>query len=123
MAELIVLNIDRAEFTALHRAASQGDRDAIHAIAGWWKEYEDKELACFICDGPVTQRPIPSQVLPENGDSSKLIAAPLCKICFELPPMLRLSRALKVLKRMYSAKNGKNVTFGINHHNKHHPSR
>jgi hypothetical protein len=37
------------------------DPDAIAAIAAMWKDYEYKELSCFICDAPAC-RPIFSQI-------------------------------------------------------------
>jgi hypothetical protein len=125
VAELVVLSLDRVEFLALHRTAAQGNRAAIEAIASIWAPYRETELACFLCDraapnDPVTGLPR-ALMLPENQVYEKLIAAPLCQDCFDLPLMLRLSRCLKVLKKMYSKKTGKNITFSINHHRSPHP--
>jgi hypothetical protein len=118
MAELILLSLQRAEFLAMHRAGLNGDQSAARALVKLWADYNDRELACFLCDAPV-ERPVATQVLPENHDDAKLLAAPLCERCRDLPPMLRLSRCLKVLKRMYSARNKKYVTFSVNHRRNH----
>ena len=64
-----------------------------------------------------------TQVLPETTSYTQLIAAPLCQECFDLPPMTRVSRALKILKRMHFAATGKTVTFSGNNHPKHHYTR
>jgi hypothetical protein len=121
MPELIVMSIGRAEFGELHRRAGAGDICARDAIIGLWQEHEDKELACFICDNVIEERPVKSQVLPENNEYDKLIVTALCDHCFDLPPMLRLGRRLKILKRMYAQRTGKCITFSINNGPRSHP--
>jgi hypothetical protein len=86
-----------------------------------WADYEDRELACFLCDDPVADRPPFAQVLPD-GAYEKLIAAPICERCRQLPNTVRLSRCFRILKRMHAARTGKHLTFSINHHNRHHPT-
>jgi hypothetical protein len=120
MAELVLLNLNRIEYTRLYqRATQQHDPDAAEALRHLWDEV-DKELECFVCSALV-ERPIWSQILPDINDD-QLIAAPLCGKCRELPGNLRQSRSLRVLKRMLSARTGKNVTFNFNlHYRQPHP--
>ena len=121
MAELILLSLSRQEFTQLHKSYVRGDQQAGEALKHLWDGYEERDdLACFICD-ELASHPIVCQVLPENRIYEKLIAAPLCQRCFDLPNMVRLSRALRILKRMYCAQTGKHITFSINNQPKAHP--
>jgi hypothetical protein len=128
MAELLLLNLQRDWFLSLHKRALRGDQEAIALIAALWNEY-DQELPCLISDQPVDRStPICTQVLPEfsdgKGDDNKLIGAPLCMVCRELPQAVRWSRSLKILHRMFSAKTGKNIRFHFNQSQRqHHPVR
>ena len=110
MAALVLLNLDRREFESLHKRANGGDEAAAQELESLWDDYRDRALACFTCDS-VVEWLVFNMVLPEQGDYGKLIAAPLCNTCRALPRMKRLNRAIKVLKKMYSAKSGKNITF------------
>lgn len=121
MPELILLSLSRPDFIKLHNAHLSGDKQATDTLKNMWADYEHRDdLVCFICDRPAN-RPIVCQILPENRVYEKLIAAPLCQRCFDLPNAVRLSRALKVLKKMYSAQTGKNITFSVNHPKHPHP--
>src|SRR4051794_26497993 len=111
MAELVLLSLNRLEFNLLHKRACKGDESAVHAIESIWQAYNDSELECFLCGNVVLQRPIFTQVLPEHNDHSKLIAAPLCAGCRDLPSLVRLNRCILLLKKMYGARSGKQVHF------------
>lgn len=121
MVELILLSLDREWFLATHKAAEAGDADAAQAVAALWDDQHaaGKELACFLCDQPVPL-PVFSMVLPEYGTDQKLLAAPLCDACRDLPDMVRWSRSIKMLKKMWSTK-GRNVTFRFNRRGQPHP--
>jgi hypothetical protein len=131
--ELILLTLDRDEFLALHKRAAAGDRQAIEAIADLW---EGTETVCFLCDEPArpagSSEPVFTHVLPDvdngRGGVAQLLAVPLCPGCRDLPPTVRWSRSLRVLKRMWSARlsaergRKKTVTFQFNRTQRHHPA-
>jgi hypothetical protein len=50
MPELVLLNIDKNDFTKLYHAAEKGDQDARVAIFHMCDAYADKELLCVLCD-------------------------------------------------------------------------
>ena len=52
-------------------------------------------------------------MLPEPSNQSKLIAAPLCPACHDLPSMVHWHRCLKLLSKMHRAQTGKQVHFNI----------
>jgi hypothetical protein len=91
-----------------------------------WDGHQDRagDIACFLCSAPV-ERPICCIVLPETNPGApardQLIATAICRKCGSLPNMQRLSRCLKILKRMAYAKTGKRITFSANHGRHHHP--
>jgi hypothetical protein len=104
MAEPLVLNIDKAEFTRLYRDADRGDQDARSAIIGMWDEHSTKEIQCFLCSSEDCH-PVHMQVLPERDPKSTLLlCAALCLRCRELPMMVKQSRSLKVLRKMWGVK-------------------
>lgn len=117
--ELILLSIAAEEFISLHNKAGKGDQQAIQYIERLCDKWIDREISCFLCDGLVTERPICTQVLPEFGTDKTLIGAPLCETCRDLPQQVRWSRSLRVVKKMFSARTGKNVTFQFNARNRH----
>jgi hypothetical protein len=121
MSELIVLSLDRDSFLKLQQRAAQGDQAALAAIAQLWEPYADTEIECFVCSDQV-ERPIATVALPELDDDQKLIGAPLCARCNALPPLVKSSRALKVLRLMFSARTRKNIRFHF-HQQRHHPAR
>jgi hypothetical protein len=100
MAELRLLSLSRAEVLATHQRARAGDTAALHAFAEIWADYADGPLVCFLCDGETATPPF-TMVLPERHGQSDALAAPLCPTCAALPPMQRLGRAVKVLKKMW----------------------
>jgi hypothetical protein len=109
MPELVILSLNRAEFDATHKQALAGDEQALQAIASVWDDYADRDLECFICGG-IVERPVFTMALPERKDHTKAIAVALCLRCRALPPMQRLGRALRLLKKMWS-RNGKQMHF------------
>jgi hypothetical protein len=109
MPELVILSLDRAEVDATHKRARQGDEEAVRAFESLFDGYADRELACFICDKEA-ERPIFSLILPEHADPRKAVAVPLCHPCRDLPKMIRLSRAITLLRKMWS-KGGKQTHF------------
>ena len=110
-ADLTLLTMQRADILALHRRALRGDQDALAAFPALWTDYPD--LVCFICDSPV-ERPPYTQILPELATRETVLCAPLCTACRSLPELQRLGRSLKILKKMYSQRSGKTVTFTFN---------
>jgi hypothetical protein len=104
MAEPLLLNINKDTFNKTYRAAEQGDQQARDSIIAMWDEHRDKEILCFLCNAPDCQ-PIHMQVLPERDPKSPLLlCVALCLGCRELPVMLKMSRSLKTLRRMWGVK-------------------
>jgi hypothetical protein len=109
MAELVVLSLNRAELDATHKRARQGDEEAVQVFEQLWDDYADRSLACFLCDKEI-ERPVFTMLLPERADKTKAIAAPLCHACRDLPKMIRLNRAITLLRKMWS-RGGKQMHF------------
>jgi hypothetical protein len=105
-ANLVLLTLDRQDFTTLERAAKAGDEAAIAQLSSWWEDYRESVVSCFLCDNDVSW-PINSCLLPDPMAPTKLICAPLCLSCVELPRVIKLSRWLKLLKQIYRARTGK----------------
>ena len=111
-AELVLLSFSRAEFRALHKAATAGDEQAVQQIDSIWEEYKDREIECFIC-GRECEHPPFALMLPEPNSGAQVIAAPLCPACRDLDPMRRWGRALKLLGKMHQAKTGRQCHFNL----------
>ena len=109
MAELVLLTFDRAAFGQVHKAASKGDEAALREMEHLWDDYAACVIECFLC-GAVTENPPFSMTMPERNNDSKVIIAPLCTACGDLPRMIRLNRTLKLLHKMWG-RGGKRVTF------------
>jgi hypothetical protein len=113
MAVLDLKSITRTEFNSLDARRLAGDENA----ANWFRELWDgtDPPACFICDRAiegehaVNGRPC-LIVLPEITNDD-LILAPLCRGCRDLPTMVRMSRSLKLLRKMHKARTGRNIGF------------
>jgi len=106
---LVLLSLLRAPFTAAHKKAQQGDDEAARQLNELWAGYDAVDLECFLCGNTTPKRPH-TQVLPERDCYEKIIAVPLCAACCALPGQLKLHRALRILKAMWS-KPGKQVHF------------
>jgi hypothetical protein len=85
-----------------------GDPAAYEFFATLWKDYLPN-LGCFLCDAQVEAIPF-TEILPERDKPDKLIATTLCADCRRLAPMLRWSRCLTLLRKMWSSK-GKQLHF------------
>jgi hypothetical protein len=117
-AEPLLLNLDKDTFNKLYRAAEKGDQQARDSILNMWNEHRDKEIVCFLCDSTECS-PIHMQVLPERDPKSTLLlCAALCLRCRELPVMVKMSRSLKILRRMWGVKG-----FYFTPQRHHHPTR
>jgi hypothetical protein len=121
--EPTLLTLLKFEWTAMWKnAVLRGQQFAIDEIGALWNAYKDQHdagepLVCFICDRDCAFPPF-TQILPDR-DKSKLIAAPCCDVCRELPTMVRLHRAMNVHKSMfYDGK--RQVHFDFSPH-KYHP--
>lgn len=112
MPELVLLSFDRREFNALHRAATKGDEAALRDIESIWDGYADREVECFLC-GEIAAHPPFSMMLPERAEPSKIIAAPLCVACRDLPKMVRLNRVTKMARRVF-ARRAKQLHYSFN---------
>ncbi len=110
MAELVLLTLNRREFHLLFQRARQGDEQAMAELDAFWDQH--KEIACFLCDATISERPF-TLMLPETGKSPMIMAAPLCTVCRELAPMVRLHKAIRILQQMYRRKNGKQMHFSF----------
>jgi hypothetical protein len=103
-AEPLLLNVEKAEFTKLFNDADRGDEAARDAIMHMWSDHADKEILCFICNSTECH-PVHMQLLPERDPkSTQLLCAAICIECRKLPIMLRQSRSLRILKRMWGVK-------------------
>jgi hypothetical protein len=112
MPELVMLTLDRAAVDDLNQRAMAGDEAALAEFEHLWDDYRDRDLECFL-DGNACG-PAPFTIfLPDRDGPKKLIAVALCDACRELPRMVRLNRAIVMLKRMWSKKGGRqfHVTF------------
>lgn len=74
-----------------------------------WDDYSDRDIECFLCGG-VCENPPFSLTMPERNNERRVIIAPLCPACRDLPKMIRLNRTLKLLRKMWG-RNGKRVQF------------
>src|SRR5438067_10467533 len=106
---LVLLNLDRADFEATHKAGRRGDKEAARELDTLWRDYADTPLDCFTCGKP-SKWPPHSMILPERDSATKLILAPLCADCAALPQQLRLHRCLQILRTMWS-RSGKQCHF------------
>jgi hypothetical protein len=109
--ELILLSFSRAEFVSLHRAALKGDEEAVQAIETMWDDYRDRPVECLLC-ATECRHPWFTMMLPDHVHA-KLVAAPLCPTCRDLPTMVRWHRCLKLIGKMHSARTGKQVHFDL----------
>jgi hypothetical protein len=98
----------RSDALALHRRALNHDPTAMQEFIDLWDGRG--ELLCFICDRLVAPPPF-TAILPEYGTTENVLCVPLCMTCRALPEMMRIGRSLRILKRMYSLRSKKNITF------------
>src|SRR6266700_6346326 len=103
MAELTLLSIPIA---TVREANKCGDID--QTFANQWAE--TPENACLICDAQIHGPPATSMFLPDLTRRGWLVVAPLCPPCSALPPMVRLNRATKMLRAIWSRR-GRQVHF------------
>jgi hypothetical protein len=82
-------------------------------LTGLWEQYEGRQLACFICDQQIDYFAPFTMLLPEPSSRDKLIGAPLCAECRDLPQMVRWHRCLKLLRQMHKAQTGKQAHFNL----------
>ena len=108
MPELVLLSLSRAEVMAADRRVRRGEAKAADVYGHLWADHADDSLACFLCDAATAKPPF-AMVLPDRN-REKLIAAPLCPTCAALPRMLRMHRAERMLRAMWS-RPGKQVHF------------
>jgi hypothetical protein len=102
LPELVILTVPRAQVLSAQRAKNRGDLAPTDATADLWRDYENREVACFLCDGVCDMPPF-SMVLPDM-DRINCLALPLCPNCKALPQLLRLHRCTKLLRTMWSAR-------------------
>ena len=114
MPELALLTLDRQEAVRLHRAREKSDADALaffvhvwDAYVHLWDAYKDSGLPCFLCDNDV-EFPPHSEIAGDTADRDKVVAAPLCARCRQLPKMVKWGRCLKLLRAMHKARTGRN---------------
>ena len=100
MAQPLLLQMPAFEWRAANRMAGRGDRNAIAALANLWNDYREQAIHCFLCQKRVAFPPF-SQILPETGDGSKIVIAPICPQCHAMPSALRFNKCLALVKEMY----------------------
>ena len=61
----------------------------------------------------IVERPIRSFICPDH-DGAQLLALPLDEACWELPKAVRWNRCLRLLRKMWSVRFGKNIRFQFN---------
>lgn len=121
MAELIILDLSRAWFLSATKAAKAGDGAALKDIQDLWSDYNHLELECFLCAELVEQRPPFMQTVADYASTTRLLGLPMCSRCQNLPSQMRLARVMRLLKKMWGKRYGKNVTFAFNHRHQPHP--
>jgi hypothetical protein len=90
-----------AQVRAAQRAMSRGELAPTEASADLWRDYQGREVECFLCGGVCNTPPF-STVLPDK-DRINCLALPLCEACKALPQLLRLHRCTKLLRAMWAA--------------------
>jgi hypothetical protein len=110
MPELVLLSLQRDSLTELRKRAAHGDAHAQREIGALWADYASVDLECFLC-AAIVEKPVATLMLPELKDASKQLAAPLCAACRTLPEMVKLHRALKLLKKMWTKRGGPQMHF------------
>jgi hypothetical protein len=99
---VLLIELDKA---AVADAALQMRRgaDPFEICGGLWTDHDD--LACLICDAPAGDPPF--TMISPSRHPTVMIAAPLCPKCADLPPMLRMHRGERMLRKMWSKPGGK----------------
>jgi hypothetical protein len=87
---------------AAQRAMSRGELAPTEASADLWRDYQGREVECFLCGGVCNTPPF-SMVLPDK-DRINCLALPLCEACKALPQLLRLHRCTKLLRAMWATR-------------------
>jgi hypothetical protein len=101
MAEPVLLSLSRSEWDSMYRLAYKGELWAADQIDALWDGYKDQPVPCFLCDHQCGW-PVPNTlILPEHGDPRRVLAAPLCWECGELPQMVKFNRAIHILREMF----------------------
>jgi hypothetical protein len=80
-----------AQVRAAQRATSRGELAPTEASADLWRDYQGREVECFLCGGVCNTPPF-SMVLPDK-DRINCLALPLCEACKALPQLLRCTAA------------------------------
>jgi hypothetical protein len=111
--ELVLLSFSRSEFARANKLALQGDEAAIQQIESVWDEYQGRSLACFLCNHETAHPPFTMMLPDPVQERAKLIGAPLCSACRDLPAMVRWGRCLKLLTKMEKARSGRQLHFNL----------
>jgi hypothetical protein len=106
---MVTQTLFKHEWDSLVRLAGKGEKWAAEQIEHLWDGHREKHVPCFMCNRRVGW-PIFTQILPDSDHPSKLIAAPLCATCRELPTMTRWHRCLKILRDL-NATGTKRINF------------
>ena len=112
MTDPIIFRISRVESDRLYQAAVDQDAAALTFWQTMWKDHQDQQIACFICDEEPLPYPPHVMLLPDyENPILYFMVVPVCDPCKMLPAAVRVSRSFKILKKMHKAKTGKNLEF------------
>ena len=98
MPEPVVLRLHRRELLAAHRQAVADGAvpDLVRELLG---DRGDDSVPCPLCDSQCADPPFLCVVDPHH-DPDFILGAPLCPSCAALPPLVRVARCLRMLRKM-----------------------
>jgi hypothetical protein len=104
MSELLLLSVDHRGLRRLYNRVLRGEQGALDEYVALWREFEHHDIACFVCDSEVTERPVFSLPVPDAHHASRAILLPLCAECAGLSEQLRWHRVYRILKAMWGVR-------------------
>jgi hypothetical protein len=102
MPELALVNLERAAFVKLNRAAEAGDPEALAEVAALFDAWGDQAVECWLCARPTAELPRYSVIGPEHGRPEWLVAALCCHACRDMDGAERRRKSLKMFRAMFS---------------------
>jgi hypothetical protein len=89
-------SVDRPTAIWMDQRATAGAADAVKFFADLWQS-DDR---CFTCDTPLNDA-AKTLILPELGDQTKALLAPICRACASQPRYRQDRAVLAILRAMW----------------------